>query len=205
MTVYAAAPQDCQKQPGSGAGRSAATLVVRFDSDQGAASAYSKGVMGFPTPAQDEEEPGLQQGVATQLGPDSWLLHREVAGHALDVAYWRRTSYAIFFVGLDLDPGEVDRALLGVDGRAGCLRSTGRLFTRAPVAHRIERMPAEHEAAGSIPARRTNPASKLGLSKCPLFCSRRIRPGGHLSAMLQVHLMPVGSGRSDRCQRQGSR
>src|SRR2546422_1771780 len=28
---------------------------------------------------------------------------------------------------------------------------------RAPVAHRIERMPAEHEVAGSIPARRTSP------------------------------------------------
>src|SRR2546430_7457904 len=87
MTVYAAAPQDCQKQPGSGAGRSAATLVARFDSDQAAALAYSKGVMGFPTPAQDEEEPGLQQGVATQLGPNSWLLQREAAGHALDRSY----------------------------------------------------------------------------------------------------------------------
>src|SRR5438093_4711857 len=119
MTVYSAAPQDCQKQPGSGAGRSAATLVARFDSDQTAAFAYSKGVMGFPTPAQDEEEPGLQQGVATQLGPNSWLLQRAVAGHALDVSYWQRTSYTIFFVGLELDPGELDRALLGVDGRAG--------------------------------------------------------------------------------------
>ena len=119
MTVYSAAPQDCRKQPGSGAGRSAATLVARFDSDQAAASAYSKGAMGFPTPAQDEQEPGLRQGFATQLSPNSWVLRREVAGQALAVAYWQRTSYTIFFVGLDLDPGEADHALVGVDGRAG--------------------------------------------------------------------------------------
>jgi hypothetical protein len=35
------------------------------------------------------------------------------------------------------------------------------VHNRAPVAHRIERMPAEHEAAGSIPARRTTNFRRL--------------------------------------------
>jgi hypothetical protein len=119
MTVYSARSQDCQKEPGVGAGRLAATLVARFNSDRAAASAYPRGAMGFPTPGQDQEEPGLRQGVATQLSPKSWLLEREVGGKALDVAYWQRTSYTIFFVGVDLDTVEANRALVAVDGRAG--------------------------------------------------------------------------------------
>jgi hypothetical protein len=119
MTVYSAGPRACQKEPGAGAGRSAATLVARFETDQDAASAYPKGVMGFPTPGQDEAEPGLQQGVGTQLGPKSWHLTREVGGHPLDVAYWQRNSYTIFFVGVDLDTVQASQALVAVDGRAG--------------------------------------------------------------------------------------
>src|SRR5437879_357156 len=90
ITVYAAAPGDCLKEPGAGAGRLVATLVTRFDSDQAAAAAYPKGAMGFPTPSQDQEEPGLQQGVATQLSPNSWLLQREVGPSWLAVAYVQR-------------------------------------------------------------------------------------------------------------------
>jgi hypothetical protein len=119
MTVYSARSADCQRQPGAAAGRSAATLVARFDTDGAAASAYTKGAMGFPTPAQDEEEPGLQQGVATQLTANSWLLERQVGDHTLDVAYWQRNSYTVFFVGVDLDAVEVSRALVAVDSRAG--------------------------------------------------------------------------------------
>ena len=119
MTAYSLRPADCEKQPGAGAGRLAASLVARFDSDAAAASAYPKGVMGFPTPASDEEEPGLQQGVATQLTENSWLLERQVGGHTLDVAYWQRGSYTVFFVAVDLDATEVSRALLAVDSRAG--------------------------------------------------------------------------------------
>ena len=119
MTVYSATPQDCEHEPGTGAGRSAATLVARFGTDQAAAFAYSKGAMGFPTPGAAEEEPGLRQGVATQLGPRSWLLEREVDGQALDVAYWQSNSYAIFFVGINLDTFEASRALVAVNARAG--------------------------------------------------------------------------------------
>ena len=118
MTVYAAAPGDCLKEPGAGAGRLVATLVTRFDSDQAAAAAYPKGAMGFPTPGQDQEEPGLQQGVATQLSPNSWLLQREVGTQALEVAYWQRGTCTIYFVSLDLDTVEASRAFTAVDGRS---------------------------------------------------------------------------------------
>jgi hypothetical protein len=118
MTVYSDATPDCLKEPGAGTGRLAATVVARFNSDRAGASAYPKGAMGVPTPGRDEEEPGLQQGVGTQLSPNSWLLQREVGAHVLDVAYWQRKSYTIFFVGQDLDGVEVSRALVAVDGRA---------------------------------------------------------------------------------------
>jgi hypothetical protein len=119
MTVYSATPQDCAQEPGSGAGRSAATLVARFSTGQAAASAYAKGAMGFPTPGAAEEEPGLRQGVATQLGPRSWLLEREVDRNTLAVAYWQASSYTIFFVGVNLDTFEASRALVAVNARAG--------------------------------------------------------------------------------------
>jgi hypothetical protein len=119
MTVYSNAPQDCAKEPGAETGRLAATLVARFGSDQAAAAAYPKGAMGFPTPASDEEEEGLQQGVATQLGPRSWLLDRGVGSHELDVAYWQAGSYTIFFVAVDLDTAQATRALVAVNARAG--------------------------------------------------------------------------------------
>jgi hypothetical protein len=119
VTVYAGKPQDCRKQPGAGAGRSAATLVARFETGGAAASAYPKGAMGFPTPGPNEEEPGLRQGVATQLTENSWLLERQAGGHTLDVAYWQRNSYTVFFVGVDLDTVEVSKALVAVDARAG--------------------------------------------------------------------------------------
>jgi hypothetical protein len=118
MAVYAARPSDCDRAPGTGAGRAASTLVARFGGDQDAAAAYARGAMGFPTPAADEREPGLRQGVATQLGERSWLLERDVGGHVLDVAYWQRGPFTVFFVGQDLDTVEVGRALVAVDGRA---------------------------------------------------------------------------------------
>ena len=118
VTVYSTLPQDCLKEPGSGSGRSAATLVTRFDTEQAATSAYPKGAMGFPTPGQDQEEPGLRQGVATQLSPNSWLLQREVGPQALEVAYWQRNAYTIFFIALDLDTVQASRALVAIDGRA---------------------------------------------------------------------------------------
>jgi hypothetical protein len=118
MAVYTAQPSDCDRAPGTGAGRAASTLVARFGGEQDAAGAYARGAMGFPTPAADEQEPGLRQGVATQLSERSWLLEREVVGHVLDVAYWQRGSFTVFFVGQDLDTVEVGRALVAVDGRA---------------------------------------------------------------------------------------
>lgn len=119
ITIYAGQSVDCTRMPGSGAGRLASTLVARFDSEQAASDAYPKGAMGFPTPALAEEEPGLRQGISTQLSEQSWLLERQVGGHTLDVAYWQRGSYTVFFVSQDLHAVEVSRALRAVDGRAG--------------------------------------------------------------------------------------
>ena len=44
--------------------------------------------------------------MATQLTENSWLLERQVGGHTLDVAYWQRGSYTVFFVavGMLFDP-----------------------------------------------------------------------------------------------------
>lgn len=117
LVVYAADSHACDAEPGSGPGRAAGTLVVRFGDDAAAEAAYPKGVLGFPTPGQDEEEPGLSQGMATQLGPRSWLLQRTVAGRFLTVAYWQSHRFTVLFVSVDLDTVESKRALLAVHAR----------------------------------------------------------------------------------------
>ena len=104
VAVYAADRAACAARLGTGPGPNATSLVVRYRDDGAALDAYRQGVLGFPTPAQDEQIPGLRQGAATGLGQDSWLLQQSAAGRSVFVAYWRRGSYTAFFLAVDLDP-----------------------------------------------------------------------------------------------------
>lgn len=117
IAVYAANSQACGGEPGAGPGRTAASLVARFADERAAAAAYPKGAMGFPTPAGDEDEPGLTNGLGTQLGPHAWTRQAEVDNRFLTVSYWQDHVFTVYFVGADLDQVEVRKALLAIDGR----------------------------------------------------------------------------------------
>jgi hypothetical protein len=103
VAVYASDRTACNARLGTGPGESASSLIVRYRDDQAAFNAYRQGMLGFPTPDQEEQIPGLQQGAATGLGQQSWMLQQNAAGRSVFVACWQRDSYTAFFLAVDLD------------------------------------------------------------------------------------------------------
>jgi hypothetical protein len=119
LVQYAADPAACADEPGAGPGPNAATFVARFPDAQSAAAAFRKGALGFPTPPDGEQAPGLSQGDATHLSPTAWVLQRSVRGRFLYVAYWQRAAFTIMFVAADLDSQVAHQAAMAASRRAG--------------------------------------------------------------------------------------
>jgi hypothetical protein len=117
VTVYAAAPTACAARLGTGDGVNVSSLVVEFHDDASAAAAYRRGVLGFTTPSEDAEVPGMDRGAATGVGRNAWVLQRSVDGRALIVGLWERDAVLVLFVAVDADPLNAKRALSAVDGR----------------------------------------------------------------------------------------
>src|ERR1700704_5739830 len=67
VRVFAKSSSACSARIGTGSGRNLANLVIAFSDDHAAVAAYQHGIFGFPTPAADEQVPGLSKGVATGL------------------------------------------------------------------------------------------------------------------------------------------
>ncbi|HLH70195.1 MAG TPA: hypothetical protein VKY90_14555 [Candidatus Dormibacteraeota bacterium] len=117
VAVYASDRAACTMRLGTGPGSSASSLVVRYHDDRAALAAYQRGMLGFPTPGQDEQVPGLQQGAATGLSQESWLLEQNAAGRSVFVACWQRGSYTGFFLAVDLDPLHARQAVTSIAAR----------------------------------------------------------------------------------------
>jgi hypothetical protein len=117
ITLYAANTSGCTARLGTATGRSVVNLVVAFPDDHAAAAAYQHGVLGFPTPAADEEVPGVTQGVATGLSEHAWVAQRSVGGRNLYVAWWQDRALAAFLVTADLDATESTRVARAVQAR----------------------------------------------------------------------------------------
>jgi len=117
VTVYAAQSAACTARLGTGEGMSVSSLVVEFRDDAAAAAAYQRGVLGFTTPSEDAEVPGMDRGAATGVGRNSWVLQRSVQGRVLIVGLWERNAVLVLFVAVDADPLNAKRALSDVDGR----------------------------------------------------------------------------------------
>jgi hypothetical protein len=117
LTVYAAQQTACAARLGAGEGASVSSLVVEFHDDGAAAAAYQRGVLGFTTPSDDAEVPGMNRGAATGIGQNAWVLQRSVGGRALIVGLWARHSVLVLFVAVDADPLNAKKALSAVDGR----------------------------------------------------------------------------------------
>jgi hypothetical protein len=117
IAVFTAAPAGCQAPLGAPPGRNLANLVAVFSDDHAAASAYGRGIFGFPTPAADEQLPGLSKGLATGLSENAWVVQRVVGGRALYVGWWQDRTVVSFLVSADLDSTESVRASGAVERR----------------------------------------------------------------------------------------
>ena len=117
IVSYAADPAACTGEMGTGRGRTAASFVIQFKDDGSAAIAWKHGILGFPSPTQGQQTPGLKVGTGTGLGANSWSLEEAVQGRSLYLAFWQGHSFDVFFLGEDLTQDESQRALSSVAGR----------------------------------------------------------------------------------------
>jgi hypothetical protein len=117
IALYSTGQAGCLARMGTAAGRNLGNLVVSFSDDHAAAAAYQRGIFGFPTPASDEQVPGVSLGVATGLSENSWVAQRSVGGRNLYVAWWQDHAVATFLVSADLDTTESRRAAEAVEAR----------------------------------------------------------------------------------------
>jgi hypothetical protein len=117
VAIFSTGQAACSARWGTAPGRSLANLVASFSDDQSAASAYQRGIFGFPTPASDAQVPGVSLGVATGLSEHSWVAQRSMGGRNLYVAWWQDRAVATFLVTADLDTTESRRAAEAVEAR----------------------------------------------------------------------------------------
>jgi len=117
VTVYAAEQPACAARLGTGEGANVSSLVVEFHDDAAAATAYKRGVLGFSTPSEDAEVPGMDRGAATGIGRNAWVLQRSVDGRDLIVGLWERHAVLVLFLAVDSDPLNAKRAIAAVDSR----------------------------------------------------------------------------------------
>lgn len=118
ISAYAGDLALCGGQLGAGAGKSATSFVIRFKDEGSAATAYKRGILGFPTPTAGQREPGLTVGVPTGLGQNSWELDRNVGGRQAFVAFWQVKRFIVMYLGADLDSEANRRAAEAVNSRA---------------------------------------------------------------------------------------
>jgi len=117
IVSYAADPAACTGEMGTGRGRTAASFVIQFKDDGSAATAWKHGILGFPSPGQGQQTPGLKVGSGTGLGPNAWSLEEAVQGRSLYLAFWQSHSFDVFYLGEDLTQDESQRALGSMAGR----------------------------------------------------------------------------------------
>jgi hypothetical protein len=117
VAVYAQRTTGCGTRVGAGDGATVTSLVVTFRDEDAAAGAYERGLLGFTTPADDQEVEDTTRGVATGLGRHSWVLQRSVRDRSMLVALWERDRVAVLVVAVDEDPLHAKQALTSVDGR----------------------------------------------------------------------------------------
>ena len=117
VTVYAARQPACTARLGAGDGANVSSVVVEFHADAAAAAAYQRGVLGFSTPSEGAEVPGMDRGAATGIGRNAWVLRRSVDGRDLIVGLWERHAVLVLFLAVDSDPLNTRRAISAVDSR----------------------------------------------------------------------------------------
>jgi hypothetical protein len=106
VTGFSQGGQHCEPGLARGVGPSATAWVASYRDADAAKAGYRRGVLSFPTPTQEREQPGLHVGVATGLGIDAWTLSQTQPPPQIYLAWWREGSLTVFLVtvGVDADP-----------------------------------------------------------------------------------------------------
>jgi hypothetical protein len=116
---YGATAADCAVGLGRSSGRSAATWVIVCSDQEAAVRVYQHGLLGFPTPSGEREQPELVVGVATGLGPNAWTLHLDQPAPGIYVTFWQDREFATFLVTVGVDAAASHQMALAVDNRIG--------------------------------------------------------------------------------------
>lgn len=119
VTGFSQGGQHCDPAPGTGAGPSATSWVAGYRDTDAAKAGYRQGVLGFPTPTEEREQPGLQVGVATGFGVDAWTLAQTQPASPIYLAWWREGSLTAFLVTVGFDADASRAAAMKMDGRMG--------------------------------------------------------------------------------------
>jgi hypothetical protein len=119
VTSYGATAPSCGAGIGRAPGRSAASWVVASADDRAAAAVYRQGVLGFPTPREQPEQPELLVGIATGLGPDAWILQLSSPQPGIYVAWWHDREFDVLLVTLGIDGATSHQMALAMDNRVG--------------------------------------------------------------------------------------
>jgi hypothetical protein len=114
ITLYAADQSSCADElAASGAGESAASVVVAFGDEGEADRTWEAGLLGFAPPAPGEVPPGVIRGKGTGLGDSSWTY----SNTPVQLASWRKSVFVALVVVTNLDGTVFRAATAAVDAR----------------------------------------------------------------------------------------
>lgn len=117
IVTYTDSPDSCGGQLGVSQGAAATTFVIKYRDPGSADSAWQRGILGFPTPADGQQVPGLVRGKPTGLGANSWEYQKTNGPAALYLAFWQHGSFDVFLLTDDLDIGVSRKLARTVDAR----------------------------------------------------------------------------------------
>lgn len=116
---YGATAADCRAGIGRSSGRSAASWVIGAPDQAAAGRVYEHGLLGFPTPSGEREQPELVVGVPTGLGQSSWTLHLDQPAPGIYVTVWQDREFVTFLATVGIDPAASHQMALAMDNRIG--------------------------------------------------------------------------------------
>ena len=117
VVTYAESSSACGGALGANQGISATSFVIKYRDSGAASSAWQRGILGFPTPAEGQQVPGLVRGSGTGLGSNSWEYQQTNGPAALYLAFWQKGAFDVFLLTTDLDPPVSRKLASTVSGR----------------------------------------------------------------------------------------
>ncbi len=113
---FAANPEDCQARLAERKGPSAISFAIRFRTPAGAVAAFREPFLTL-RPAPGMVLPGLVQGEATGLGPNSWIYDQTNQKPSIIASYWAVRAFAVFLFAEQIPSDDARRAATGMNSR----------------------------------------------------------------------------------------